>query len=801
MLERLGRIPRKIRIAFSRSEWVIRWLGLSRSEGTEAHPGLLMIQIDGLSRRQLESAMECGRMPFLASLMRSEGYRLHTLYSGLPASTPAVQGELFFGVKGVVPAFSYLHRASGKVFTMFDREAAVEIQNTLKQKDAGLLVDGGSYANIYSAGSQEAHFCPEFFGWDHFKNAFRPLAFLSIILTHGISLLRTAVLLVVEFFLAVFDFFQGLIAGRDLLKELKFVPTRVGISILLRDLVAIGATVDVLRGLPIVHLNFIGYDEQAHRRGPASKFAHWTLKGIDDAIRRLFHAATRSHRRDYEVWVYADHGQEACIPYPVEMGTTLQQEVWRIFGSAGPYKKGTIREQRGTQFDRSKWLGGSFFARLIGEETFAWNEHEAGPLITAMGSLGHIYPGYDLDGEERDRLARQLVSDARVPLVLAPGPEGGAHAWTPAGRFRLPQDGAQVLGPGHPFGAEASKDLADLCHHPDAGDLIVSGWRWDKPSLSFSIENGSHAGPGSEETRAFALLPLSAPVELPADADYLRPSGLRRAALTFMGRGSEPLGRRDSGIASCGPVLRVMTYNVHHCVNMDGKLSPGRIAKIISNYNPDIVALQELDVRRQRSGNIDQAHFIARELEMEYHFAPSLYIEEGEYGNAILSRFPLELVHAAPLPTLPDRPGLEPRGALWAKVVVDGREIHIFNTHFGLRRKERLLQADALMSEEWLGNPGRAGPTILCGDFNSLPYSKILKKIRRCFHDAQVMMHDHRPQRTFPGHYPMGRIDHVFISPGLSIRSIEVPRTSLTLMASDHLPLIVDVCLSEKQEL
>ena len=83
--------------------------------------------------------------------------------------------------------------------------------------------------------------------------------------------------------------------------------------------------------MPIIHLNFLGYDEQAHRRGPSSRFAHWTLKGIDDAVKRIWIAAHRSNRRDYDVWIFSDHGQADTKPYPVEMGETVDQAIERIF--------------------------------------------------------------------------------------------------------------------------------------------------------------------------------------------------------------------------------------------------------------------------------------------------------------------------------------------------------------------------------------------------------------------------------------------------------------------------------------
>jgi endonuclease/exonuclease/phosphatase family metal-dependent hydrolase len=792
MLEKIGRIPRKIRTWVSRSEWVIRFLGLSKSVGTEGEPGLLMIQIDGLSRKQLESALKKGKMPFLNRLIRREGYHLHTLYSGLPSSTPAIQGELFYGVKGAVPAFSFLDRTSGKVVRMFDSESVTQAQKSLAEKNSGLLENGSSYANIYSGGSREIHFCPESFGWDHLKGDFKPLTVVSFILIHAFSLIRTGVLVLWECVLAVMDFVHGLIAGKDLFKELKFVPTRVAISILLRDLITIGATVDVIRGLPVVHLNFLGYDEQAHRRGPSSIFAHWTLKGIDDAIRRLVHSARRSSRREYDIWVYSDHGQEETIPYPKENGKTVQQAVEEILSPNDTMAPGLPRNKRGVQFDRSKWLGGSFFDWLVGEANSNENTSSSN-LVTALGPIGLLYLSETPQPDKRNLLAEKLVKMANIPLVLAPGPAQSAEAWTREGKFTLPQDAAHILGKSHPFLKEAALDLAALCHHPNSGDLVLSGWRLEKPSISFPFENGAHAGPGSEETRAFALLPVTAPVSYRDGKDYLRPLDLREGALHILGRNTSRKRPRIRRSRKTRVSIRVMTYNVHSCINMDGKISPARIAKVIAHYDPDIVALQELDVKRSRTGEIDQAQVIAEELEMECHFSPAIEIEEGQYGNAILSRFPLRLVRAGALPTLEHLPNLEKRGVLWTEITVNGREIQLFNTHFGLRHKERLAQGDALLGPEWLGHPDRCNPTIVCGDFNAQPHSRVCRKIRRSFNDAQILLDDHRPQRTFFGRYPIGRIDHVFVSPEIIVHGVEVPRTALTLVASDHLPLIVEV--------
>ena len=91
---------------------------------------------------------------------------------------------------------------------------------------------------------------------------------------------------------------------------------------------------------------------------------------------------------------------------------------------------------------------------------------------------------------------------------------------------------------------------------------------------------------------------------------------------------------------------RILTYNVHRCLGTDGRLSPSRIADVIAAYEPDVVALQELDVGRSRTGGVDQAHAIARAIGMHVHFHASLTVLEEKYGNAILTHRPSELVKA-----------------------------------------------------------------------------------------------------------------------------------------------------------
>lgn len=239
-----------------------------------------------------------------------------------------------------------------------------------------------------------------------------------------------------------------------------------------------------------------------------------------------------------------------------------------------------------------------------------------------------------------------------------------------------------------------------------------------------------------------------------------------------------------------------MTYNVHRCVGGDGRLSPERVARVIAEAEPDVVALQELDVGRPRTGHGDQPAILASLLRMKYHFHPAFEIAEERYGDAILSRLPMQLVRAAPLPGPTHLPWVEQRGALWARLDWHGRAIDCLTTHLGLGRGERLQQAEALLGAEWLGHPERTAPALLLGDFNAWPWSAPYRRLRRALRDAWERRGPARPRGTYPSRWPFLRIDHVFHTAEWRVESVQVLRTRLARLASDHLPLVVEVSLS-----
>ena len=239
------------------------------------------------------------------------------------------------------------------------------------------------------------------------------------------------------------------------------------------------------------------------------------------------------------------------------------------------------------------------------------------------------------------------------------------------------------------------------------------------------------------------------------------------------------------------PNLRVATYNVHACCGMDRQRSEARIAEVIAELDADIVGLQELDLSRARSRGVDQAGVIAQQLGWHRYFHPAMRTGAEHYGNAILSRYPLTLRQACELPGAGTFYCRESRIAISMDVETPLGVVHVINTHFGLGRSERLLQAQQL-NDEWLGADSSETPLILLGDFNSLPGSRTHRTLTLHLRDVRKLVAPVRSFRTFPTSFPAFAVDHIFVNAALQPLGLDVHRSPLARVASDHYPLVAE---------
>lgn len=796
MISRLGVRLRWCRRVLGRTYWAARFLGITSPEGEAELPGVIILQIDGLARTQLERALAGGDLPFLKRLIQRQHFTLETFYSGVPSTTPAVQGEIFFGIRSAVPGFQFLHRQTGRVFRMYEAAAAETIeQQLLSACPDPLLTNGHSYSNIYRAGATLSRYCSQDLDPHVILQRLHPAQTLLLAAAYTPRLLRLAALTVLEFALALIDAVKGLYAREDIIRELVFVPTRVLICIVLRELIRFRVFLDIERGIQVIHANFLGYDEQAHRRGPDSAFAHWTLKGIDRTIRDLYRAAARSSHRDYEVMIYSDHGQERTIPFAVRHGRPLEEALAAIFArgplASHPLWSGNPSHHAGQPQERGH--------RQPSPAANGQPDPATHIIVTAMGPVGHVYFPVRLSDDELEAYALPLVAEAGVPLVLFRTESGTVRAFNARHHGPLPDERTSLLGADHPFLEEATADLIQLCQHPDAGDIVLSGWDPAQQPLTFATENGAHGGPGSEETRGFLLVPDRIQrwhtTHIARSARRVRGEDLHQIALHFLGRDPQREERAPHHqTRQPQAALRVMTYNIHSCTGIDGKVRPERIARVINSFDADVVAVQEIDAHRPRSGHHDQTQLIAGHLRMEHVFHALLEEEKERYGIAILARHPFKTIKSACLTPSHHRYRHEARGAIWILLEMEGRRpVHIINTHFGLRKEERRQQTEILLGRDWLGAIPNDEPVILCGDFNAGPRSFTCQQIQKRLRDVQEAASHHKPRATFSSVQPLVRIDHIFVSPHFSVERVHVPDTPSAMTASDHLPLCVEL--------
>lgn len=231
--------------------------------------------------------------------------------------------------------------------------------------------------------------------------------------------------------------------------------------------------------------------------------------------------------------------------------------------------------------------------------------------------------------------------------------------------------------------------------------------------------------------------------------------------------------------------LKVLCYNIHHCnpPSAPGLIDIQAVAKVIRQQNPDLVALQEVDVNTSRSGtSLNQATELGRLTGMTAYFGKAIDFDGGEYGVAILSKYPLSDIQNRPLPTADGTNG-EPRTLLSGTVTLPGNKRIIFaSTHLDAQRNtaNRQLQIKKileLVKQETL-------PVIIAGDFNAVPESDVIRQLdsyfkRSCLTGCPF---------TIPVINPNKTIDYIAYTPedAFTVVAHEVIKEEYP---SDHLPV------------
>ncbi|HVR97558.1 MAG TPA: endonuclease/exonuclease/phosphatase family protein [Thermoanaerobaculia bacterium] len=244
--------------------------------------------------------------------------------------------------------------------------------------------------------------------------------------------------------------------------------------------------------------------------------------------------------------------------------------------------------------------------------------------------------------------------------------------------------------------------------------------------------------------------------------------------------------------------IRIVTYNIHRAIGVDRRFRPERIVAILGHYNPDMVLLQEVDEGAPRSRELDLAKELAEALGYPYFaVGHNVSLRKGRYGNATLSRFPILRERNIDL-TIGIR---KRRGCQHTSIRIDGAlpPLEVFNLHLGLSARERHRQIELLLRSSEFSAVAPETPLLVGGDFND--WRSLLRPVftnglgflsatdSRRFGAARAMP-------TYPSFSPQGALDRLYYRGPIDLLSVRRCRLQISVVASDHLPVIADFQLS-----
>ncbi|GIJ55616.1 phage holin family protein [Virgisporangium aurantiacum] len=459
-------------------------------------PGVLLIQVDGLSAPLAEWAVRCGNLPTLGRWLRSGSHVLTEWHAELPATTPASQAGLLHGTSDQIPAFRWYEKDAGRL-VVTNRPADSAMVEARMSTGRGLLADGGvSVSNVFSGDAPTSLLTMSSAG--RRGGPGRPARYLTTFLLDPFGLTHALVLTAGEM---VKELHQ---ARRQRVRNVEprtprpaaYVVLRGVTNVLMRHINLSIIAEHLMRGAPAVYCDFVDYDEIAHHAGPARPESLAALEGLDGVLATLELVADAAPR-PYRIVVLSDHGQSQGATFLQRYGVGLD---------------GLVRT-------------------FTPEPT----------VVVASGNLGMVYlidrPGRltmeDLD-EAHPRLLPGLTGHPGIGWVMVRTRARGPVVLGPSGRHFLATGLVEGVDPLGPFGPRAADDVRRHDSLPHVGDVVVNSALDPATDEVYAFEEliGSHGGLGGWQNRPFLVRPAGWPVE----GDLVGADAVHRQLLVWMGR-------------------------------------------------------------------------------------------------------------------------------------------------------------------------------------------------------------------------------------------------------------------------
>ena len=483
-------------------------------------PGVVFVQIDGLSKVVLERALRSGDAPTLHRWLHDGSHLLVGWETGWSSQTGVSQCGILHGSVDDMPAFRWVDRSTGKLVVSNRPASAAAIERRHSDGNGLLAHHGSSYNNLFSGDAERAVLTMS--GAGRRKEGRVGAGYFGYF-GKPEQAIRTLLGVITEVWRERRAALQQRRRGVEprVHRGWTYALLRAFTTVVSRDVCVQGVVNDMGEGRAAIYVDMLGYDEVAHHSGPERVDSLAVLRDIDRSIRRIDHARAWAPR-PYRVVVLSDHGQTQGATFVQRTGQTLAQVVGELCGAA---TAGDPDADAG-RTESSAWLRQ---ARDTDTEAPAVTADGA-PIVLGSGSLGLIFlPGSTqrLTREEIDTRYPNLISGLVAhPLV------GFVLVRTAGGSVVLGADGERNLATGDligsnplaPFGPRALAQVSEVDGYSTAADLMINAAL--DPELeeisAFEDQVSSHGGLGGPQTHPFLLYP--ADLTVPSEPIFRSPA-------------------------------------------------------------------------------------------------------------------------------------------------------------------------------------------------------------------------------------------------------------------------------------
>lgn len=495
---------------------LVRQLVARRTEDEPSDvPGVIFIQIDGLSYHVLRQQLERDRMPTLARWLRS-GMRLDEWEPLLPTQTSASQAGILHGNNDGIPAFRWWEKEPAHLYVSNHPADAKEIMARVSDGQ-GLLVGGASIGNLMSGDARRSYLTAATLHDP--ARELRRSHVLDWFFVSPYAYVRWIVLSIGEIAKEVVQAARRSGGPRGA-RAFPYPLARAATNVVLRHLVAALVIEEMYRGTRVVYADFVDYDEIAHHAGIDGIEARQALTGLD-RILAILEKATLDAPRPYRFVLLSDHGQSPGAMFRQREGERLEEIVDRLAGGQGVTTHGATRraEHAGritALVSEASGLGGRL-ARRAAHPRPRDEDRLPDVVVAASGNLAQVsFTG--LAGRasraaidaRHPGLVDALVREPWIGLVVVRD-DGGAVAIGPTGSLRLADGRVTGDDPVAVYGAHALEGLRRVDAMSNCGDLVVVS-RFDPDTgevAAFEDQIGSHGGLGGWQSSAFVLHPAA----------------------------------------------------------------------------------------------------------------------------------------------------------------------------------------------------------------------------------------------------------------------------------------------------